>query len=378
MANKYINAIKSKKKLIFILGGILVLVWVLFFLNTGTKAPSVVGTEKTGESLSRKAQDGLTTNSPLLAKESENYAKDKASEAEKEGKSNVSVPLAMPQRVVAPVVPDQPPKQAPAPTLVQPKAVPTAEERINRRATTTKERDEVLEASVSAAIAQAANVTLPKPGNVVVSTAYLSEKRERENEEKKQRQEASTKAAADAGKESVQVLKIPSGEILYGITTTASNSDQPGTPVTAQIVSGQYRGAKFIGAFQRQEEKIIVKFTKCIFNGQEYGVNGFAVDPKTALPAVASSVDTHFLSRWGGLVASAFLEGFGRAISQGGTTTTTAYGTTSTMPKLDLDQQLWAAGGVVGQKAGQRFERNFDTPPTVTIKSGMEIGILII
>lgn len=102
----------------------------------------------------------------------------------------------------------------------------------------------------------------------------------------------------------------------------------------------------------------------------------------TSEASVASSVDTHFFSRWGGLVASAFLEGLGTAKRYSGAQSTIyGYGNDVTDQMVwntySVSDQAWIAAGKVGEKAGKIFERNFDRPPTVRLESGTPVGVLV-
>ena len=122
--------------------------------------------------------------------------------------------------------------------------------------------------------------------------------------------------------------------------------------------------------------------------GEDVQIEGYAIDPATSEASVASNVDTHFFSRWGGLVASAFLEGLSTAKRYSGSQST-VYGnygggyngdTTDQMVwnTYSPADQAWIAAGKVGEKAGKIFERNFERPPTVYLESGTPVGILIL
>lgn len=175
------------------------------------------------------------------------------------------------------------------------------------------------------------------------------------------------------------VADLQPGDILYAINVVSLDSDAPG-PVMARIVSQKYKGAKLLGRFQRSEEHLVLEFVSLTTpQGVTYKIRGYAIDPRTDKTAVRSSVDTHFLERWGGLIASSFLEGFADAVSSSGKTTYNGiYGSSSTTPDYDINDQLWIAGGKVGQRAANVFEKHFDRPPTVSLTSGTELGVLII
>ena len=134
---------------------------------------------------------------------------------------------------------------------------------------------------------------------------------------------------------------------------------------------------------------LVLAFTRVILpDGSDVQIEGYAVDPATSEASVASSVDTHFFSRWGGLIATAFLEGLGSAKKYSGAQSTIYGGYGGGVNGQSTDQmvwntyspadQAWIAAGKVGEKAGKIFEKNFERPPTVTLSSGTPIGVLIL
>ncbi len=177
-----------------------------------------------------------------------------------------------------------------------------------------------------------------------------------------------------------QVFK--SGEMYYAIVDTAINSDVS-SAVMATVVTGDFRKTKFIGSFARFDERIVIKFDRAIMpDGTEHSIEGYAVDPDTTEASVASKVNTHFFSRWGGLIAASFLEGFGEATQFSGAETVNSYLGEPTGQMLfsnySLAEQSIIAAGKVGERASEIFAENFNRPPTVYLNMGSAIGILLI
>lgn len=173
------------------------------------------------------------------------------------------------------------------------------------------------------------------------------------------------------------------GDLLYAVIDTGVNSDVP-SAVMATIAQGKYRDARLLGGFQRHDERMILVFNRAVLpSGQSFQLEAYAVDPQTSEASVASSVDTHFFSRWGGLIASAFLEGLGSAKRYSGASST-VYGNGNNASdqmvwnNYSPQDQAWIAAGKVGEKASKIFEKNFDRPPTVHLESGTTVGILIL
>lgn len=182
---------------------------------------------------------------------------------------------------------------------------------------------------------------------------------------------------------------IKAGAILFGVLNTAINSDEPG-PVLVTIVDGQYKGAKLIGSIQSSPQipgsngptKLILSFTtmNVPYLPESISVSAVAIDPDTARTALASDVDHHYVERYGSLFASSFLEGYGRAITQAGSTTTVSPfgGTNTTYSNLTGIQEVAAGFGQVGQSWGQQLGDTFNRQNTVTINSGVSVGILFL
>ena len=178
-------------------------------------------------------------------------------------------------------------------------------------------------------------------------------------------------------------IPIQPGDMLYAVVDTAVNSDVP-SAVMATVSTGKLRKTRLIGKFQRLDERLVLTFTRAVLpDGSSAGIEAYAVDPKTTEVSVASSVDTHFLERWGGLIAASFLEGFGEAKRYSGAESTVYgnyNGTSDQMVWNDysLEDQAWIAAGKVGQRAGRVLEQGFNRPPTVRLASGCPIGVLVL
>lgn len=179
-------------------------------------------------------------------------------------------------------------------------------------------------------------------------------------------------------------IYIKAGSVLFGVLDTAINSDEPG-PILATIVSGKYRGGKLIGSLQHsaQQETVVITFVQMSLpkRPKSFGVKAVAIDPDTARTALASDVDHHYLLRYGSLFASAFVSGYGKALTQQGSTTTVSplTGTTTTSyPPLNNREIFLAALGEVGTQWGQVARMNFSTPYTVTVNQGTGVGLLFL
>ena len=159
--------------------------------------------------------------------------------------------------------------------------------------------------------------------------------------------------SAPAGKHGKGIPIIPTGKILYGRIVNDLNSDYPG-PVLAQAVGGKFDGVKFLGSFQRDHGALLIKLDRAIYpDGETDSIGAFAVSPGAKLRSVLEmDVYHHYLYRYGSLLASAFLQGFGQSAMYADST---SYPSAMGMP-------------VIG----------FNRPDSVKIAANTPVGIMIV
>lgn len=177
---------------------------------------------------------------------------------------------------------------------------------------------------------------------------------------------------------------IKGGTIIFGVLDTAVNSDYPDSPIMVTIVEGKYKGAKLLGKIVTtkgvtgQMDRVSLNFT--LMNDDAWpksrGVTAYAIDPDTARTVMASSVDYHYMMRYGAMMATAFLQGYSTAITNAGTSTTGIFGTSTTHPELSPSNKIMVGLGQVGQSLGAATQNYINRPPTVRVDSGVSLGIL--
>jgi hypothetical protein len=174
-------------------------------------------------------------------------------------------------------------------------------------------------------------------------------------------------------------LPFGPGDILYSANVIALNSDVP-SPVVVQIVSGAAKNTQFFGQFTRHEKHMLLRFNRLKDPyGNEYPIDAIALDMHTSSAAVRSGVDSHYLARWGGLIAASFLEGFGEAVAKSGQSFKSSDTTdTFTYPEYDLEDQAWIAAGKVGNRLAGIMEKNFNRPPTVYTDHNELFAVMIL
>ncbi|WP_119343045.1 TrbI/VirB10 family protein [Facilibium subflavum] len=184
-----------------------------------------------------------------------------------------------------------------------------------------------------------------------------------------------------------QSVLLKAGSILFATIDTAVNSDQKNTPVLATIVTGPYRHAKLMGTFQREKDRLVIKFNLMSLPSLSHSVSidAYAINAQTAQTALASDVDHHYLMRYGSLFATSFLDGFGSFFAQGNIQTQTICPqgnqgpciTTTGRAQNSAKEGLYSGLGKVGSTFSGVLSNQFNTPPTVTLDQGTGVGILL-
>ena len=117
-----------------------------------------------------------------------------------------------------------------------------------------------------------------------------------------------------------RAVLIPAGRGVYARTVTAGSSDQGG-PVVVEALSGPIAGDRMIGGLERREDRLVVSLKSLTLqDGRSVPIDALLVAPDSMETAVASSVDQHYIERFGLPVAAAFVAGLGQAVALSGST----------------------------------------------------------
>lgn len=170
---------------------------------------------------------------------------------------------------------------------------------------------------------------------------------------------AATSAAQSSG-----VVLIPAAATRYATLDMTANSDVPG-PIMATVQEGKYAGARALGKFAVKNDYLVMEFTSMTTkDGVTFPIDAIGVNPGTQMTGMADDVDNHYLVKFGAIFGAAFLQGFGNAMLQSGTTTITPTSTVATKALSTKDASL-AALGRVGQTASQLLMPYAQKPATV-------------
>ena len=141
-----------------------------------------------------------------------------------------------------------------------------------------------------------------------------------------------------------------------------------------------------LGSFKRNDQTVLITFNTLSHPklSKSVSIDTVAISQETARTALASSVDNHYLLKYGSLFASSFLSGLGTAISSSGASVSTTDSSddssglwTVTSADLNTGEQIAVALGNVGTKMGDQLAPMFDAlKPTVKVYSGTGMGIL--
>lgn len=205
---------------------------------------------------------------------------------------------------------------------------------------------------------------------------------------------ASTASASGAGSSSSVVDSNPllkrllrPGSIIYAEFTTRLKSTLP-SPVIGEIAQGPLSGYKLIGAWTRAKDvdAMTIQFSQIVLpDGTTAPLTAFAVDPNSTLPAVASSVDYHVLSRTANFMGATFLavlNGYSQAYAQAGQQIVATPSSTTVVTPPFSAEQARAAAMVQATNMLQPLSSMMMTkvmqPDTINVAPGTPFGLLVL
>lgn len=184
--------------------------------------------------------------------------------------------------------------------------------------------------------------------------------------------------AAPAAAVPKEKLLFRAGDMVSGAIVSAVSSDMQG-PVLATILTGDYRGARLVGGFTKNEDTVSITFRTMSLPNGSVNVTAQALDAETLKSGIATSVDRKYFERFILKPAAALIKGYAEASSRANTTTTTTLvGSTSTTGPLSSSEKKAVALG----EAAKEFDKDIskrNTDPVAHIDpadTGALVGIL--
>lgn len=178
---------------------------------------------------------------------------------------------------------------------------------------------------------------------------------------------------------------VAAGQFLYGVTLTNIDTDVANNQVLAVIAGGPFDGARAFGEYQKLgtwAESVSLVFNRLNLNGQEIdGVELVAFDGDSKLPAFATDVNRHILTRYGGLALRGVSAGLKAKVDAERDVSLSIGedGVTARENKSGVGSEegtsLLIAGFIdeVSSKADQMWER----PITVSVDYGQQMKLLV-
>lgn len=216
--------------------------------------------------------------------------------------------------------------------------------------------------------------------NITNGEAYLANIRQQQQQQIQVQQQQQIQIQQQQAAQIQPEIIIPAGKIEYGQMILEANTDAPG-PVLAQIASGPLRGSRLIGNFQTQRNFLTLQFSQVIVNDQSVAIQAIAINPETSTPGIVTEIDRRYFSRVVLPTAASFVEGFGQAVAESGTTTVTVDGGAAVESQNDLDtrEELFAAAANAGAELGDLIdEEASQIEPLLRIEPGTPIALLFL
>lgn len=181
---------------------------------------------------------------------------------------------------------------------------------------------------------------------------------------------------------------IQAGTVIPSVLITPADSDSPG-PLLVDITTGPFRGGRALCTAQTSQDTMGIHCSRLSLPpssnipgaGHSFQIDAYLVNANYETN-LATSVNHHYLRNIGLLAASAFVQGYGQAVSRSNTTVTTGpFGSTVAYGSLSNAQIAKTALGQVGQSVSQQLEQQSNVPTTVKVEpkhpgEGVPCGLL--
>lgn len=320
--------------------------------------------------------------------ESEHYAKqlnslnhDRATKAESEDESYLSVLDTQPEHVdVAPIQTTPKPQMQSFHRAVAPTEHTSRQDERQQSDQQKRIEQQTVALLASWTPSKPVDATVSKSGDEYIASiipASYSTSSEIQDNRHSGNGNANSSSGNDAQKGPNQKV-VQDYTLVAGELDTDLDSDE-NSVVVATIQSGQWEGGKcFADGYKLMTNSIDMTFSRMVWNGHTYTIKAKPVDSTTGRTSLSGDVDHHYFSR---IIVPAIAE----AISKGGQIYEDSYGQTTVSDgvviqdneKPDNDQIVGAAIGGFGDAAAGVLKSDAGRMPsrTVTVPKGTTIGI---
>lgn len=178
---------------------------------------------------------------------------------------------------------------------------------------------------------------------------------------------------------------VAAGEIKYALLTSGLNSRVPQTPPRAVIHGGPLNGAVLLGVMENaNDEYLVLRFKSMTIGKKTYPIEAIAVNPEMHDAGIADEAHSHLFQKTAIQAGIGFIQAFGAAKLQEGTTISNSYGTgggsslTQTPTRTNKQTAMIAAGGAAQAIAPAIDQAVNSIRPEVIIHPNKEMGILFL
>lgn len=180
-----------------------------------------------------------------------------------------------------------------------------------------------------------------------------------------------------ANEEYASNMTIGAGNVMYGLNDIEIVSSEANVVRVTIAENGDTYGAVLLGSFSQINDVIALRFNKYVVENKSYEIDAIAIDAETWKSGLADDVDSHYFSRFFGVIAASLVQGYSETLSNT-SSTTTAFGSTESSEKIEgFSERLQYAFGKVGENLLPSLTQNISKPSTVTIYRDKGLGIMI-
>ncbi len=176
---------------------------------------------------------------------------------------------------------------------------------------------------------------------------------------------------------------IGAGDQVYAQLTTSLNSVVPQTPVRAVIRGGKLNGGVLLGMIENVNDRyLVLKYSTLTLNKKTYPISAIAVNPEAMDAGIVDVVNNKTWSKAALQAGVGFVQAFGAAKLEEGTTNTinptTGATTTSTPTRSNKQTAMIGLGG-----AAQAIKPTIDAEVNnikneVIVHQGKEMGVIFL